>query len=564
MDMPKVISLPGQGQPVFSSQSRRRIFSQPSGVFLAIALLFAFFLAIPMLEIVRYAFSDGNGFSLKAVQTVLIRKNFFRGMENSLRISAGSAAISTILAFLLAYGCHFTTLPRSLKKAVSFIAVLPMLLPTITYGFALIYSFGRQGLLTRLAGRQFFDAYGTNGMVLGFVIYTLPAAFLLLDSTMYYIDQKYFVISRLMGDSSLRRFLNTVLIPLLGTAATAFIQGFTLSFTDYGIPASIAGNTPLAATLLYDEMMGSLPNFATGSVIALAMLVPSVVNILLIRYLGRFNIRYTTVSPEQVEPDRLRDFLVGGLSLLVLGGILAVFAVIFVVPVVSEWPYDLRLTTGHFLKVFTDGALSQIVVNSLGVSLLTAFFGTLLIYGAALLSGRDTGSAGQSWFVDTMALLVNTIPGMVLGVAYLLAFRGTDLQNTFLLLILCNIVHLFPAPYLLMKNALEKMNGDWEKTAALMGDSWFQTVCRIITPNALLPLLETFSYYFINAMVTVSAVVFIAGARTMVMTVKIKELQHFANFNEIFVLSILIFGFNLLLKGLIYWLEKWKLARQAD
>lgn len=563
MDMPKVISLPGMGQPVFSGHSRR-VLSQSGGVFLVIALLFVFFLAVPMLEIVRYALADGDGFSLKAIQTVLSRKNFLQGMGNSLWISAGSAAISTILAFVMAYGRHFTTLPQSLKKAVAFVAVLPMLLPTITYGFALIYSFGRQGLLTRLVGCQFFDAYGINGMVLGFVIYTLPAAFLLLDSTMYYIDQKYFVISRLMGDSSLRRFLNTVLIPLLGTAATAFIQGFTLSFTDYGIPASIAGNTPLAATLLYDEMMGSLPNFATGSVIALAMLVPSVVNILLIRYLGRFNIRYTTVSPEQVEPDRLRDFLVGGLSLLVLGGILAVFAVIFVVPVVSEWPYDLRLTTGHFLKVFTDGALSQIVVNSLGVSLLTAFFGTLLVYGAALLSGRNTGSAGQSWFVDTVALLVNTIPGMVLGVAYLLAFRGTDLQNTFLLLILCNIVHLFPAPYLLMKNALEKMNGDWEKTAALMGDSWFQTVHRILTPNALLPLLETFSYYFINAMVTVSAVVFIAGARTMVMTVKIKELQHFANFNEIFVLSILIFGFNLLLKGVIHWVEKWKMAHQAE
>ena len=73
-----------------------------------------------------------------------------------------------------------------------------------------------------------------------------------------------------------------------------------------------------------------------------------------------------------------------------------------------------------------------------------------------------------------------------------------------------------------------------------MGDSWFKTVIRVITPNAISSILEVFSYYFINAMVTVSAVIFIAGARTMVMTTKIKELQHFAKFNEIFVLSILI------------------------
>ena len=42
-----------------------------------------------------------------------------------------------------------------------------MLLPTITYGFAIIYSFGKQGLLTKLFGRQLFDIYGFNGLLFG-------------------------------------------------------------------------------------------------------------------------------------------------------------------------------------------------------------------------------------------------------------------------------------------------------------------------------------------------------------------------------------------------------------
>ena len=83
-----------------------------------------------------------------------------------------------------------------------------------------------------------------------------------------------------------------------------------------------------------------------------------------------------------------------------------------------------------------------------------------------------------------------------------------------------------------------------------MGDSWFKTVIRIITPNTFTTLMEVWSYYFINAMVTVSAVIFIAGARTMVITTKIKELQHVADFNEIFVLSILILATNIAAKGL--------------
>ena len=82
----------------------------------------------------------------------------------------------------------------------------------------------------------------------------------------------------------------------------------------------------------------------------------------------------------------------------------------------------------------------------------------------------------------------------------------------------------------------------------LMGDNWAKTIIRVVTPNACSTLLEVFSDYFVNAMVTISAVVFIAGTRTMVVTTKIKELQYFNKFNEIFVLSLLILFTNIVSK----------------
>ena len=125
-------------------------------------------------------------------------------------------------------------------------------------------------------------------------------------------------------------------------------------------------------------------------------------------------------------------------------------------------------------------------------------------------------------------------------------------------MILCNIVHYFSTPYLMMKNSLSKMNAGWETTAMLMGDSWLQTILRVVTPNALSSLIEVFSYYFINSMVTISALIFIAGARTMVLTTMIKQLQYVNRFNEVFVLSLLILTTNLIAKGLFSCLASYK------
>ena len=533
-------------------------------IFAVMAVFFAGFLAVPMISVLVRSFTgNGEPASLAHYVEVLTGRGFLRALGNSFVVSICSALLATVLAFILAYTIHYTNVGKRYKWLISKAAILPMLLPTITYGFAIIYSFGKQGLLTKLFGRQLFNIYGFNGLLLGYVVYTLPVAFTLINNAMGYIDKRFMIVSRLMGDSPLQTFRMTIVIPLLGTLATSFIQTFFLCFTDFGIPASVGGRYEVVASVLYAEMLGSIPNFGNGAVVALIMIIPSVVSITVLHILEKYNVRYNKISPIELKKGVKRDAVFAVLSGAVLVFALSMFVVMFITPFIEEWPYRMNFTLEHVQAVFEDRQLYGVYVNSVMVALITAFAGTLIAYGGALVTARSTVSGKLKKVIDSIALVTNTIPGMVIGLAYLFVFTGTPLQNTFPIIIICNIVHYFSTPYLMMKNSLSKMNASWETTAMLMGDSWVKTIARVVTPNALSTLLEVFSYYFVNAMVTVSAVIFIAGARTMVITTKIQELQYFNEFNEIFVLSLLILFTNLIARSVFRRLARVSESRQS-
>jgi iron(III) transport system permease protein len=523
-------------------------------IFIPIVLLFVVFLILPLAVLFIRSFETGQGYSVSNYLTILADQEIRESIGNSIKVSGVTAIITTVLAFILAYSIHCTRIYRPLKSIIRTGILIPMLLPTITYGFAIMYSFGNQGLITRIFGRNLFEIYGFNGLLIGYVIYTLPSAFLLIHNSFKYIDKKFIVVSKLMGDGTLRSFMNTIVRPLWGTLGGAFVLSFILSFTDFGIPASVGGTYNVVATQLYQVMLGAIPDFNNGAVIAVLMLIPAAFGVLLLTYLEKFNFHYDKVSEIEMIRSKSRDTLLGLISSVILIGLLAVFAVMFVAPLMNGYPYDLTFTFKHFVDVFQSNDLINVYKNSLLVAALTAIVGTIVAYAAAIINVR-TPVKGKATF-DILSMVTNTVPGMVLGLSYLLLFNNSSLKGTFTILVLCTLVHYFTTPYLMAKNSLAKMNPSWETTAELLGDSWLKTIRRVILPNSASTVIEMISYYFINAMVTISGIIFLVTARTSVVASKIKELQHFAKFNEVFVLSILIFCTNLLIKLLGDYLQK--------
>ena len=358
-------------------------------IFMVTGALFALFLVYPTVRLLLKSILSENGMTMEFYHSVLTQKGFLKALGNSFLIAGVSALLTTGLAFFLAYTIHYTNINAKFKKGIEKAAVLPMFLPTLTYGFAIIYSFGKQGFLTKLFGRQLFDIYGFNGLLIGYIIYTLPVSFLLIHNTMGYIDKKFMIVSRIMGDNRVSTFMMTIFRPLAGTLMASFIQSFFLCFTDFGIPASVGGTFEVIASVLYSQMLGSVPDFHKGSVVAVMMLLPSIVSIALLRYLEKYNVRYQKISVMELPKNRGRDWLCGIGSGLIILGVLSIFAVIFIVPFVQDWPYQTGFSMEHFRAVFQDAGLMGVYKNSLYVALLTAVFGTLAAYGSALITAQE-------------------------------------------------------------------------------------------------------------------------------------------------------------------------------
>ncbi|WP_342557464.1 ABC transporter permease subunit [Lysinibacillus sp. FSL P4-0201] len=515
-------------------------------IFLPILLFFLFFLIVPLLYMFWQSFKIGNVVTtqnyIEALRNIEIREAF----TNSFKVSFVASVITTILAFWLAYAVHFTTMHRHTKKLVQIGITLPMLLPTITYGFVLIYTFGNQGILTKLVGQPLFTIYGYNGLVIGYVLYTLPVAFILMQNSMQYIDKRFLLVSILMHDQPMRRFYHTVYRPMVGTIGGAFILTFVLSFTDFGIPASVGGNYRVIATELYQAMLGSIVHFERGAVISVLMLVPAVLGVVMLTILERFNFQYKQVGQSELVKHRLRDTLFTIYSILCVTAVCIIFLTMFIVPFTKGYPYDFSFTLEHVQNVLAEKDLTKVYINSLIVAVLTAILGVGITFMSALLNTRTPLKGRKS--LDVTSMMTNTVPGMVLGLSYLFFFNGSSLKGTFLIVIACNIVHFFSTPYLMAKNSLQKMDPTWEVTAELLKDSWLKTVIRIILPNIRPTIYQMFSYYFLNAMVTVSGVIFLVSTKTMLVSTRIKELQHFAKYTDIFVLSIFILCTNLIVK----------------
>ncbi|MFL9927207.1 putative 2-aminoethylphosphonate ABC transporter permease subunit [Herbaspirillum lusitanum] len=484
-------------------------------------LLMLVFMALPLVAIL------GQAFGGSALISTLQQPGLGLLIGNSVAVSLATTFLVLPLAYLYAMAITRTTMPC--KPLFQGIALIPLLAPSLLPGISLVYLFGNQGVLNSWFPNG--GIYGFAGILIGEAFYTFPHAVMILLTALAAGDARLYEAATALGAGRLRQFFTVTLPATRYGLVSAGLVVFTLTITDFGVPKVIGGRFPVLAVEAYKQVIGQ-QNFARGAVIGLMLLLPAVLSFAVDRWLRQRQAALATAKAQPLRP--LASPLARALALLccVLVGVwlLAMLLTAVAAGFMKMWPYKLTLTFAHFNFDDVDGGGWGAFFNSLKLAGGTALLGCLLVFLGAWCSEklRVAGTARRA--LHALAMLPMAVPGLVLGLGYIFFFNAAGnplhgMYGSMALLVCCSIAHFYTTAHLTATTALKQLDADFEAVAASLKVSVWLTLWRVSLPSCLPALLQIARYFFVSAMTTVSAVIFLYTPDTMLASVAVLNMD---------------------------------------
>jgi len=502
---------------------------QRAAIVLLVAWLALTVLA-PLWAVLSKSFQDADGefAGLDNFVAYFSNASLVASLWNSLFVSLLSTAIVLPLAFVYAYALTRSRMP--MKGVFQALSLIPILAPSLLPAIALVYLFGNQGFF-----KSWFPdgtIYGWPGIVIAQVFYCFPHALMILITALATADARLYEAATALGAGRWRIFW-TVTLPgaRYGVISAGFVV-FTLVITDFGIAKVIGGSFNVLAIDIYKQVIGQNANFAMGAVVGLILLAPAVLSFVVDRMVQRKQVALLSARAVPFVPARKagRDTVLWLYCLAVGGAIAGILGVAIWASFIQQWPYNLAFTLENynFGDFHSDGWKPYWV--SIKMAAGAAIIGTVMIFLGAYLIEKGRGFAWGRGLAHLLAMTPLAVPGLVLGLGYIFFFNARDnplnfLYATLALLVVNTIAHFYTVAHLTAVTALKQIDAEFEAVSASLKVPFHVTLRRVTIPICLPAILDIAIYLFVNAMTTVSAVIFLRGPDTpaAVMIVHMEE-----------------------------------------
>jgi iron(III) transport system permease protein len=538
------------------------------GGIVLLASSLAVFLTVPLAAILVRALQgrDGGfaGFAnfIQYARTPGLADTLF----NTLAFAGLTTLVTVPLAFVFAYAMQRSCIPA--KALWRGIALIPILAPSLLAALSFLYLFGNQGWLRFMLGWfGLKEIYGLPGMVLSMTFASFPHALMILMAALALADARLYEAADALGTSAARKFFTITLPGAKYGLVSAAMVVFTMAVSEFGVPKVIGGNTNVLAIEVYKQVVGQ-QNFSLGAVVSIVLLVPALVAFLIDRAMqGRQRAMLSARAvPYSPRPAAWRDRLLLAAVVLMSAAMLLVMGMAVFGSFVSFWPYNLAPTLRHYVYGFAEAGVDLAYRNSLLMAAWCAIAGTAVTFAGAYWLEKTRGADALRPAVRLQALVPMAVPGLVLGIGYILFFNHPDnplgfLYGTMAILVISTIVHFYSSSHLTAVTALKQLDGEFEAVSASLKVPFYRTFWRVTVPVCLPAVLDIARYYFVNAMTTISCVVFLYSPRTIVASVSILHMDEAGALGAAAALATLIVATSAAVTGLFFLLEGWLVRR---
>jgi len=465
---------------------------------------------------------------------------------NSLFVATTTTFITVTLAFVFAYA-----LTRSCmigKTVFRSIAMIPILLPSLLAGIALVYLFGNQGIIKELLFG--YKIYGPIGIIIAEVFYTFPHALLIIIIALSIADARLYEAATVLRSKPMRTFF-TITIPSAkyGLISAIFVV-FTLVITDFGIPKVIGGQFNVLAVDVYKQVVGQ-QNFEMGAVVSVVLIIPAVIAFIVDRIVQRKQVAILTSRSVVYEPKKNRNFDLVMLAYccLISFFIFTILGMCFFASFVTFWPYNMSLSLDNYQFDLMDGGGWASYYNSIRMACYTAVFGTIIVFSGAYFVEKSRGLKKGRSILHFLSMIPMAKPGMVLGLAYIFFFNHPNnplnfLYGTMAILVICTITHFYTVSHLTALTALKQIDNEYEHVGSSLKQPFYKTFFQVTLPISLPAIFEISIYFFVNAMTTVSAVVFIYSFNTHLASVAVLNMDDQGDIAAAAAMGMMIFYTN--------------------
>ena len=489
----------------------------------------ALFLLAPLASILVMSVQDKAGAFVGIAQfreyfaTPALRSSIW----NTLWVATVVTAITVPLAFFYAYALTRSCIRGKLVFRV--IALTPILAPSLMSAISFVQWFGNQGALKWVLGGA--SVYGPLGIILSSIYATFPHALMIVLTALLLADGRLYEAAESLRTPRWRKFFTITLPGAQYGLVSATMVVFSYTVSDFGIPKVIGGNFNVLAVDIFKQVIGQ-QNFNKGAVVGLILLVPVVIAfvvdwIMQGRIQSQFSARAVPYAP---KPARWFDRAMFVYCLIVAALLLAVLGMAVYTSFIKFWPYDKSMSLRHYTFGLVDAGVISSFFNSLRMAVLTAVLGTMFIFMVAYLLEKTRGMAALKSVTRLLATIPMAVPGMVLGLGYILFFNDpanplSVIYGTMTILVLSTVVHYYTSSHLTAVTALKALDNEFEAVSASLKVPFYKTFFRVTVPVCLPAILDIGRYLFVNAMVTISAVVFLYGPQTQLASVAILNLD---------------------------------------